>query len=605
MIAIDAKQRDEELDRVRAFEEKENLLARHYRALPYEPKFFEWCNLKTFETVSEAANSAFRELTWYRLCQIENDDGLCRDHSERAVSAAPDPATDGGRTGLRYDVILGEGMRLKERPQSAVNLPKTQIASEIAFRPPIERSGMNDAALEPRLIELDLVSSGEVVSLKDDGLKLSYGIFGAPGAGKTRLLMRILRQVLAYPGKGADPAHRFGALILDPKAALIQQVTKMAEAAGRKDDVEILNLEQLKAKGKKVNVLNCSLDRFELGRFLVTVARSAGIGATEPYWFNVMGDVLGAALFLLSPSQSDPAPTLQELMEVVLGRTAGGSSLQMLAASVRIRLDRLGVTCDNKQACRIAIERIERFYADDRQVNTVNSLLSRAYGAFQLDRFGCFSGQPDEDSIYDQIIKEGKIVLVSISPLDPDAAKVLCTLVKCIFQQTVLGRNEHLPHHRRPVVLACDEFSVIATELPGESSGDGYFFALARENGCMGLLATQSVHTLENSSMKESWKSIYSNFAAKIFMRCADVETAEQACRLAGKSEWRTGSTNLQSGTGTPSISESLERKERDHLQARQLTRLKRRQAVVVGTLDGGVSSPTLQFLEVPEEEVS
>src|SRR5690606_32350201 len=125
-------------------------------------------------------------------------------------------------------------------------------------------------------------------------------------------------------------------------------------------------------------------------------------------------------------------------------------------------------------------------------------------------------------TFYDQIIDDGKIVLVSVSPSDPGMAKTICTLVKCLFQQSVLSRLARvragtLRNFTRPVLLACDEYSGIASEVPGEPMGDGHFFSLSRQNGCMALIATQSVNMLQSSSLKDAWRAVFSNFAAKIF----------------------------------------------------------------------------------------
>src|SRR5205085_7827399 len=118
---------------------------------------------------------------------------------------------------------------------------------------------------------------------------------------------------------------------------------------------------------------------------------------------------------------------------------------------------------------------------------------------------------PPSSNLYDSVLEEGKIVVVSLPPAEPGLAKTVCTLVKCLFQQNVMSRKRRyreldLHNWDRVVFIACDEYSEIASEVPGTPMGDGRFFALARENGCFGILATQSVHVLENSSLRESWR---------------------------------------------------------------------------------------------------
>jgi Type IV secretory system Conjugative DNA transfer len=628
MSSIEREHRENILEMLRDEERKESLEARHYRALSSEPRFFYWCHLKTFGSSANNQNekvdtyqyaaSLYGEakvadstpICWYRLCQIENDQGYCSDFQQNhahMLDASLETETTPQSTvhqaqGNKAQIVFGRRMRLKEVGQTPDDMPDNQIVPEITFRSPSERNALITKSLDPALIRQELQATNEMIALNgEEALKLSYGIFGSPGSGKTRLFLGMSRKALEYQRNNHD--LRFGALILDPKAALIEQVKEIMTQTGRDpENLTVLNL--IEASKNPVNILKCSFDPFELGRLLVIIARSAGLSVSDPYWMNVMGDLLGAALFLWRRhlrSNRDPSPTLKQVLDSILNDDENGrTDLQHLATIAKFSLQ--SPDCQDRNALKTAISRVNRFYQDSRQVNAVSSTLSRAYGAFQLDRYECFSGTSDEDSIYDQIIRDGKVVMVSMSPADADAAKTLCTLVKCLFQQTVLGRHERMPLHKRPVLLACDEFSVIATELKGESIGDGHFFALARENRCMGLLATQSVHTLKNSSLGDAWESIYSNFAAKIFMRCGDVETAEAACELAGKSEWRIASESFRTSSQDSGVTETLNRIERNHLFARQLTTLKCRQGVVIGTLDGGQTAAEVQFFEAALE---
>jgi hypothetical protein len=88
---------------------------------------------------------------------------------------------------------------------------------------------------------------------------------------------------------------------------------------------------------------------------------------------------------------------------------------------------------------------------------------------------------------------------------------------------TVVGRLARvragtLQNFTRPLVLAVDEYSEVASEVPGQPMGDGYFFSVCRQNGCMGLIATQSVNVLQASSLKENWKAVFSTFGAKFLV---------------------------------------------------------------------------------------
>jgi type IV secretory pathway TraG/TraD family ATPase VirD4 len=160
-----------------------------------------------------------------------------------------------------------------------------------------------------------------------------------------------------------------------------------------------------------------------------------------------------------------------------------------------------------------------------------------------------------------------------------------------------------LQNFERAVLFMCDEYSDVASEVPGEPAGDGYFFSLSRQFGCLGLVATQSVNMLQASSLKENWKAVFSNFAAKIFMRLGDNETAEEASKLAGETDWNVGSagtSHQKDGTGS---STNTELRERKALPTTVLTQvIQRRQAAVVGSLDGG-NKPKTYFVKVPDDD--
>src|SRR5262245_60313597 len=109
----------------------------------------------------------------------------------------------------------------------------------IEYTPRSSRPG----ELEIERLDYGLQATSNALAITDDGLVASYGIFGAPGCGKTHLLMYLLQQILQLAVE--QPSQKFGGLILDPKSALIEDVEEMVEAAGRKDDLIVLNTERL------------------------------------------------------------------------------------------------------------------------------------------------------------------------------------------------------------------------------------------------------------------------------------------------------------------------------------------------------------------------
>jgi hypothetical protein len=476
-------------------------------------------------------------------------------------------------------------------------------------------AGFSGSQVRAERLSWAFSGTDEPVTMEDDGLTTSYGIFGAPRSGKTHLLVLLLRQL--FDLKTKQPEKRFGGLILDPKAALIGDVRKAIADAGRTDDLIVINAEELAGSGARVNPIDAGFDPYELGRMLVLAAQSAGTQASEPFWFGAWTNLFGAAIYLMQ-MHSTEVLTLRSLLDAVLVMEGGDLAdarspergIQRIAREVKEQLPALGD--DEWQDARRAISQVEQFYRQEPDnIETVNTLITNAYSAFQQSRFRCFSPEQDATekrlTFYDQIIDEGKLVLVSVSPSDPGLAKVLCTLIKCLFQATVLSRQARvrektLTNYIRPLVLAIDEYSQVASELPGESMGDGNFFSLARQNGCLGLVVTQSVNVLQATSLKENWKSIFSNFGAKIFMRLADNETTEEAVKQIGETDWQLTSFGTSQGGGDGSASTNTDLRERKFPSSVFTQLIERRHAVIVGSLDGNDSQPGTWFVEIPEQ---
>lgn len=451
------------------------------------------------------------------------------------------------------------------------------------------------------------------IGIEADGLVASYGIFGAPGSGKTYLVMHLFRQLMEI--QIDNPDQRFGGLILDPKAGLIGSVTTAMTAVNRSADLTVLSPATVSRPGKGVNIIDCGLDPAELGHLLVLAAQSAGVGASEPYWFGAWKSLFTAALPLLAWYDTT-VTTLAGLMDVVLTVEPTGASgaserrIQRIARDARARLD----TIDDPGARRdmaATLNQIDGFYRQEpNSVATVETLMTQAYGGFARSAWKGFS-EPElnapgvrRTTFYDQIIDDGRVVLASVGPSEAGMAKVLVTVVKLLFQHTVLSRFERvetgtLCNAVRPVILMCDEYSGVASEVAGEAAGDAYFFSQSRQFGCLGLIATQSVDMLQASSLKENWKAVFSTFGAKVFMRLTDNNSAEEATKLAGEADFNVGSAGRSQQKDGYGSSTNTELRERKALPTAVLTHvLERGQAVVIGSLDGGRHTG-MYFLQV------
>jgi hypothetical protein len=518
-------------------------------------------------------------------------------------------------------VQLGRRLLLEEKP---VAIAPAQLMFSVGLpedgRIPVFENAMPFASpgeLPRQELKYSLRETQTDIYIEDNGLTASYGIFGAPGSGKTYLMLNLVRQLLSL--ENTNNARKFGAIILDPKAALIEDMRQIAAETGRSDDLIVLNAAELKANNVSTNVMDVDLDAYELSRALVLAAQSSGVGASEPYWFGAWQNLFSSAIYLLQWRSSNVL-TLRELIDAVLtveqpdpllSSEPAKRRIETLAAEARSAVGELPE--DQQSEARAAINQIGVFYSQKSDsVATVENLITQAYGEFLRSRTSCYSQirlkTSNRKPFYDEIIDDGKLILVSVSPSEPGLAKVLCTLVKNLFMQSMRSRLDRvragrLQNFERPVLLACDEYSQVASEIPGQI-GDGDFFSIARQQGCMGILATQSVNVLQASALKENWKSIFSNFSAKIFMRAVDNETVEEATKLVGETDWYTSSLGSSSGGQGLSSSSQKDLKERKGLPGHVLTQLiETGQAVVIGSLDGRKAPATTFFKVLPHQE--
>jgi hypothetical protein len=457
--------------------------------------------------------------------------------------------------------------------------------------------------------------AGEL-EIRDQGLCQSYAVFGIPGSGKTYLLLHLLRQIVAHASDRVE--SRFGGLILDPKAALLEEVRAILREAGREDDLIVVNERWLTAHELGINVLDCFLTPANLGRALALAARSAGISSKEPYWLNQMGKLLGAGLQLLEllSDTLGQKPTLRALIQLMLrdvGVKKNTGTIEyrpMLSIYLEEAISlSSGWSDERRERFEIVRSQLARHLNDtSSNRNTLNDFIEQAFGLFADPAMKPFSAigssETSASSLYDQAIDQGKFILVSVSRESLAISKMLCTLIKTLFQQTVLTRLERfergeLRNFERPLLFLADEYSDVATEIEGEPMGDSLFFSQMRQFGCMGLLATQSVHMLRQSSLGEGWKSLFANLAAKIFMQAGDNETAEEASKLAGESEFRFTTHDVTLSDGNASFGEKRDLRDRKDLPPSLLTRgLERGQAVVIGSTDGK-SKPDVYFVQV------
>jgi hypothetical protein len=456
--------------------------------------------------------------------------------------------------------------------------------------------------------------------LANEGLVLQYGVLGAPGSGKTNLLMHLLNQVIAH--ERDDPDRKFGGLILDPKAALIEDARRIFRSLGRADDLVVISDRELpKAAGGGVNVIDGPLSPTDLGEALVLAARSAGIGASEPFWLQQMAKVFGAIVALLRLLAPGKAPTLADVMWYAVGSTHGETSsvenLETLIKRAHGALLQKGDAVEDDPLlhdARMQLENLERYASrapgrsDPKQRPLVEQFMEQAFAIFRQAENRCYSvaTPAGQRSLYDQVIEDGKVLLVSPGPQKLTLSRVLPSLMKLVFQRTVLSRFERyrareLTNKDRPVLFMADEYHTVATQLDGVPFGDSEFFSQARQFGALSVVATQSVEQLQRSGLGDAWKAVFATLAAVVFMRGHDPTTRQYLEDLAGPREYRVRRRDHSRNDGREGLSWSVETQEAPAIPKGLLEAFTQGDAVVIGTTEGNRAPTSIRYMKVPK----
>lgn len=504
-------------------------------------------------------------------------------------------------------IHVGQRLELREdAPESngAVNSNDSSNRYPIL---PIDHERLNTRSDDvPRQrSNLQLADTEEAVYIADHGVTRSYCVFGQPGSGKTRMLLYLTRQILHRDLQ--SPEERTGALILDPKAELLEGISSIMYQAGRGDDLLVLKPQLLRESGIKVNVVDCYLHHNELADALAFSAQNSPEGGVaDPLCAVTWRDLLADTIYLIRHLEEDP-PTLRRLLDAVSPASIASGS-PMVRDLVQLMLHRLpALPPTERRDASVAIRRIQAFFEiPDHEI--ILEYYSQIYRSFCQPPMQCLSGDPHSvptsfKDLYDSIIEDGRVVVVSTSANDANVAQTLCTIMKSIFERTVLARiarlrDGSLTNAKRLVVLVCDEYAAVASPA-GLWGGDAAFITLAHACGCMALMATQSISQLQSSALGTSWREVFGVFGASFFMKTDDEATAEVAAGASG--DWIdvrlvSDRNPRNDDDGSNSHWEIRERKRLPETVFTEL--LRRREAVVIGSLDG--KSRDTVFVRIP-----
>lgn len=449
-------------------------------------------------------------------------------------------------------------------------------------------------------------------AIRGRGLAQTYMIFGGPGAGKTYYFKYLLRTLLAHP-------DRPGCLLLDPKGVLTGWLREVLDDLKRpKEDLCVL---QEDADDEAFNVLGADLQPVELGRLLSEVVLAGAEGVAED-WGVLITDLLASSAVLVDKASRDagngPATAVAILDQILYKRHPvrknGQISMQYPIQQLARAYSRLSF--EDEPELRIAADRITLYFEtiEGRQERFVRQIIERSLSELTTRKWKYLSvNNSKAGSLYREIIHEHRVVSVAVGQSSPAFQRSMSTLVKAIFQQAVLSdltrRMAEKAKGAEPpdpfFILACDEYAQAITEGASGLVSDSRFFSLAREAGCMSLLALQSVATGRSrfpAAMHDRWEGILGNVSVKFFMKLNDVETAELASALAGKRHSFVPVASQQQSAQGLVASEGVTMVEHPLVPAWYLTNcMPQGYALVHGTLDG-TSAPVSVFVKNPSK---
>lgn len=554
--------------------------------LSVPPRDHDWCAARTRGDV-------------YYFCAWLDDDS-CRDFSPASGTTADTPAS--GRA-------AGPVLPTDPPPPAADATPVgVATATRVEWTASIGTALADPMRLEnhPDGFEVEYAldrSTGTDLTLNGNALFQTCLLFGGPGAGKTHLFLRLLRQVLAHEA-------RPGCLLLDPKGVLEAWLDRTLREIGREPALVISPRATVKPR---CNIVDLPLRPAQVGKLMAEVV-AAEAGGIDPGWTILISDLLesGAEVLAHGAGGSLTAARLVSGVLTKKRRTDANPAKRPWDYPVRAQAEYL-LQChewgdrldgDLLRACLRIVEYYEA--TKDEQRRFVRQAIEASFAELLREDWAWLSTDVQGPRLYEAVHNEGRVVLVSIGQGSAAFQRSLCTLMKAGYQQTVLAglaahRDEDTASGHS--VLACDEYAQVATEGRSGLVSDSSFFSLSREAGCTALLALQSLATGRSrfeQAMRDRWEGILGNVGLRVFMRLNDMETAKLASEFAGRTKRIITLSSRSLATQGATLGESHQMLDVEVAPPTLFTnRLARGMAFVHGTVDTRLPN-TATFVQVP-----
>ena len=396
-------------------------------------------------------------------------------------------------------------------------------------------------ALRNRLPRLHVIRDGVVIGSihEDEGLTSTTGrgripkwvyqglrgltgnlfISGSIGSGKSQIVLRLLKQILA--NFSAVPTL----LAIDPKRTFVRELRKIIEAQGMSDRLLWVSLDGT-VKFNPIwyeGMLRNSAFTSVANTLRLASMNFLGSSSDSRFWEQSSFNLLKNALVYCAARHD--YFTFRELYDaLVLARDSG------LGAELADCLKEGSWDAEETDNILMAAKYFENeFSRMDEKIRT--SILATATGflneflEYRVSRILSPAREEITLTTVGQAVRDGKLICLYIE--NDSLARSIGTLFKLLYQEAVLERvNVAAAPDTRYAVLVMDEYQDVATSGGGAGLGDDRYLAKARESKAITIAATQSVSSLENAIRSEpATREILQNFRTRIFGNSTDLKT--------------------------------------------------------------------------------
>jgi hypothetical protein len=306
------------------------------------------------------------------------------------------------------------------------------------------------------------IHTGEEVSISLEEQRLGQYTLGSAGTGKTTLLDGMFNSVVSQ-------GH--GGCLIDPHFDLVRSVISRLPQ-DRLKDVLLLDITDTDAVG--INLFSCPQPR--------TIKN---IAAVSSFVSHVFEKVWGAG---------NETPRLMMVLRAIT-RTLIENSPEATFCEIPLLLQHEGVR--QIMAKNLTNSSIASFWESynhrsqrDRDELTA-STLNKVVSFLDQDLIRNIVGQSNTTLNFRQIMDEGKILLVSLSPQYEEASRLIGSVLIGQLLMAAFSRSDTAEEDRRPFFLFCDEYQRFAT------SDFATLLAEARKFKIITILANQTLTQLD------------------------------------------------------------------------------------------------------------